>query len=98
MPVSSEGIKWRYFEDLEIGEEVLSDEYEVTKEDVIEFATRYDPQYFHANPDEAKDHPLFQGLAASGIHTLAIWRILDHSVFGNVAWVCGIGWDEVRWR
>ena len=89
---------WRYFEDLKIGEIVQSDFMTLDKADMVAFASRYDPQYFHADETAAADHPVFHGLTASGIYTAAIWRLLDHQVFGDVAWVCGIGWDQVRWR
>ena len=26
-----------------------------------------------------------------------MWRLLDHQVNGNVAWVCGIAWENVKW-
>ena len=36
-----------YFEDLEVGEETVFGSYDVTREEVIEFARKYDPQPFH---------------------------------------------------
>jgi acyl dehydratase len=41
-----------YFEDLEIGTTARFGCYEVTREEVIEFASKYDPQPFHLS-DEA---------------------------------------------
>ncbi|MGZ8307825.1 MAG: acyl dehydratase, partial [Allosphingosinicella sp.] len=41
-----------YFEDLEIGRETEFGRYEVTREEVLEFARKYDPQPFHLS-DEA---------------------------------------------
>ena len=96
--MSSEKSKWRYYEDLLIGETVQSDYLTLERSEMLAFATKYDPQYFHADENAAPDHPIFQGLTASGIYVAAIWRLLDHQVFGDVAWVCGLGWDEVRWR
>ncbi|MHA7875212.1 MaoC family dehydratase [Roseivivax sp.] len=87
----------RKWEDLELGETTRSDPVTVTEDDMLAFATRYDPQYFHSDPEAAKDS-LFGELIASGIYTAALWRILDHSVNGDVDWVCGVQWDEVRWR
>ena len=41
----------KYFEDLEIGTITRSPRsYEVTREEVIEFAGKYDPQPFHLDP------------------------------------------------
>lgn len=61
-----------YLEDLKIGDHFKSREYEITLEEVLDFAHKYDPQVFHTDIEKAKDHPIFQGLAASGWHTSAI--------------------------
>lgn len=87
----------RKWEDLEIGEETTSASLSVSEEDILTFARAYDPQYFHADPEAAK-RSLFGELVASGIHTAALWRIMDHGVNGNIDWVCGVQWDNVRWR
>lgn len=63
---------------------------------MLAFAGKYDPQYFHNDNKAAKDS-IFGELVASGIHTAALWRIMDHEVNGNVDWVCGVQWNEVRW-
>src|SRR6266705_3445544 len=60
-----------YFEDLEVGAETYFGSYEVTREEVLEFARKYDPQPFHVSDEEAeKTH--FGRLAASGWHTAAM--------------------------
>lgn len=61
-----------YLEDLKIGDHFKSREYEMTLEEVLDFAHKYDPQVFHTDIEKAKDHPVFQGLAVSGWHTSAI--------------------------
>ena len=33
---------------------------------------------------------------ASGIYTMALWRQLDHEIAHDIAWICGIAWDHVR--
>lgn len=86
----------RYLEDLAIGEVAESSERTVTLEEMLEFARRYDPQYFHADPEAARDS-VFGEVIASGIHTAALWRQLDHEISGDVAWICGIAWEDVRW-
>lgn len=87
----------RYWEDLEVGECFTSREMTVTQAEIIDFANRYDPQYFHNDAERAKDSHFGQ-VVASGIHILALWRILDHEITGNVRWMCGIGWDNLRWN
>jgi hypothetical protein len=63
-----------YFEDLEIGKETHFGSYEVTREEVIKFAAKYDPQPFHLS-DEAAAQTHFGRLAASGWHTCAMTRL-----------------------
>lgn len=87
----------RYWEDLELGEKTRSAERLVEASAMVEFANKYDPQYFHTNTEMAKD-TLFGGLIGSGIYTAALWRMMDHEVNGEVAWVCGVAWDNVKWR
>lgn len=61
-----------YLEDLKIGDQFKSREYEMTLAEIKEFAEKYDPQVFHTDEEAAKDHPIFQGIAASGWHTSAV--------------------------
>lgn len=48
----------------------------LSEEEVIAFASRYDPQYFHLDRDAAQ-HSIFGELVASGLHTLS-------AVFGRI--------------
>ena len=87
-----------YFEDLEIGRETLFGSYEVTREEVIEFARKYDPQPFHLSDEEAaRTH--FGRLAASGWHTCAMTMavIARHVVREEQAGLGSPGVDELRW-
>ena len=61
-----------YLEDLNVGYRFISREYEMTLEEIKQFAGQYDPQPFHLNEAEAEKSPIFQGLAASGWHTAAV--------------------------
>ena len=60
-----------YFEDMEVGAERVFGSYDVTREEVLEFARKYDPQPFHLI-DEAAAKTHFGRLAASGWHTCAM--------------------------
>jgi acyl dehydratase len=42
-----------YFEDLEVGSETYFGSYDVTRDEVLDFAKRYDPQPFHLSDEEA---------------------------------------------
>ena len=60
-----------YLEDVVVGSEFVSGEVTITAEDIIAFATQFDPQPFHLDSETAKTS-FFGGLAASGWHTAAI--------------------------
>jgi acyl dehydratase len=87
----------RYWEDLHVGEAFTSRTRTVTQQEIIEFASRYDPQYFHMDPERARAS-IFGEVVASGVHNLAIWRQLDHEITGDIRWICGVAWDDFRWR
>lgn len=88
----------RYFEDLEIGSETEFGTYDVTREEVIDFASKYDPQPFHLS-DEAAAKTHFGRLAASGWHTAAMTMavIARHVVEDQQAGLGSPGIDELRW-
>jgi acyl dehydratase len=87
-----------YFEDLEVGAESYFGSYEVTREEVLEFARKYDPQPFHLS-DEAAAETHFGKLAASGWHTAAMTMavIARHVVAHEQAGLGSPGIDELRW-
>ena len=86
----------RYYDDLVVGEVRESGEHRVELDELVAFARQYDPQYFHADPGAARGS-VFGEVIASGIHTMALWRRLDHQISGDIAWICGVGWEEVKW-
>jgi acyl dehydratase len=88
-----------YFEDLEVGAETDFGTYQVTREEVLEFARKYDPQPFHLSDEEAaKTH--FGRLCASGWHTAAMtMAVIARYVVGHEqAGLGSPGIDELRWR
>jgi acyl dehydratase len=86
----------RYYDDLVVGETRESHEATVELDALLDFARTYDPQYFHADPEAARNS-VFGEVIASGIYTMALWRKLDHEISGDIAWICGIAWEEVQW-
>jgi acyl dehydratase len=87
-----------YFEDLEIGSTTHFGSYEVTREEVLEFARKYDPQPFHLS-DEAAAKTHFGRIAASGWHTCAMtMAVIARKVVGEEqAGLGSPGIDELRW-
>ncbi|MBK0063285.1 MULTISPECIES: MaoC family dehydratase [unclassified Acinetobacter] len=61
-----------YLEDLNVGDRFISRDYEMTVEEIKQFAGQYDPQPFHLDEEAAEKSTIFQGLAASGWHTAAV--------------------------
>ena len=88
-----------YFEDLQIGAETDFGSYPVTREEVLEFARKYDPQPFHLS-DEAAAKTHFGRIAASGWHTaaMAMAVIARHVVKHEQAGLGSPGIDELRWK
>jgi acyl dehydratase len=88
-----------YFEDLELDVERDFGTYEVTREEVIEFARKYDPQPFHLS-DEAAAKTHFGRMSASGWHTAAMTMavIARKVVNEEQAGLGSPGIDELRWK
>ncbi|ULT59437.1 MaoC family dehydratase [Neobacillus drentensis] len=54
-----------------IGQKFQTKSLKLTKEDIMKFAGEFDPQYMHLDEEKA-NQGRFDGIIASGIHTLAI--------------------------
>ena len=88
----------RYYEDIDVGETNEFGEYHVTKDEILEFAERYDPQPFHTDEDAAEESA-FGELVASGWHTAAIcMRMLADGPIEGRASMGARGVDELRWK
>lgn len=61
----------QWFEDIAIDQPYALGSHSFSAEEIIGFARQYDPQYFHLDPEAARQGP-FGGLVASGWHTVSI--------------------------
>jgi acyl dehydratase len=87
----------RYLEDYPAGAGYEYGPVKVTEEEIIEFATRFDPQFFHIDPEAAADGP-FGGIIASGWHTTALlMRLFADHFLSPVSSLGSPGVDELRW-
>ncbi|MGJ3647226.1 MaoC family dehydratase [Sphingomonas sp. GlSt437] len=88
----------RYFEDIEVGSRRAFGSYRVTREEVIDFASKYDPQPFHLS-DEAAAQTYFGRLSASGWHTAAMMMamLVEDMKNHQQAGLGSPGIDELRW-
>lgn len=88
-----------YFEDIVVGTKTSFGSYTVTREEVIKFAQKFDPQPFHLDEDAAaKTH--FGRLAASGWHTTAMTMamVVENLLNTQQAGLGSPGIDELRWK
>ena len=87
-----------YFEDIVPGTKSAFGRYEVTRDEVIEFATKYDPQPFHLSDEEAAK-TYFGRLSASGWHTASMMMrmLVDNMSDIQQAGLGSPGIDELRW-
>ena len=86
-----------YWEDLPAGTVIDLGSRDVSEEEIVEFARRYDPQSFHTEPEAAKES-IYGGLIASGWHTCAMMiRLLCDSLLLRAASLGSPGIDNIRW-
>ncbi len=87
-----------YFEDIVPGTKSAFGRYEVTRDEVIEFASKYDPQPFHLSDEEAAK-TYFGRLSASGWHTAAMMMSMLVKNISDIqqAGLGSPGIDELRW-
>jgi acyl dehydratase len=91
------GEETRYLEDIEEGT-IRCGETEVTAAGIVEFAEQFDPLPIHTDPEAAAESR-YDGLIASGYHTLSLSvRLLVDAVRSRRAVVAGLGIDDVRWH
>lgn len=89
------GAERLYLDDLQVGQEFLSAEHPLDAEQIIGYAQQFDPQPFHLDEEAARDS-FFQGLAASGWHTMSITMKLLVQSLPFAKGVIGAGGD-IAW-
>ncbi len=88
----------RYFEDFAVGEVFKpSGRVRVEKDEIIAFAKKFDPQFFHLD-EEAARKSIFGRLVASGWHTAAMtMSLVARSEYRSAGGTIGMGFEDVRW-
>lgn len=87
----------RFYEDIEVGESARIGSRTVTKEEIVEFAEKYDPQPIHVD-EAAAAESIYGGLIASGWQTIAVcMRMLVDELVTDQASMGARGADELRW-
>jgi acyl dehydratase len=88
----------QYFEDIAVGHKQSFGRYEVTREEVIAFASKYDAQPFHLD-DQAAARTHFGRLSASGWHTCAMTMamMVENMKSRAQAGLGSPGVEDLRW-
>jgi acyl dehydratase len=86
----------RYFEDYPVGAVFELGSFALSEDEIVAFATRYDPQSMHVDRAWAAQGP-FGGLIASGWHTVAaLMRLIVENYLPQNG-LASPGIDELRW-
>ena len=81
----------RWYEDITIDEPFPLGSHNFTEAEIIRFGQLYDPQYFHVDPEAAKQSH-FGGLVASGWHTVTVGhRHMVDALFAEEERLRGLG-------
>jgi acyl dehydratase len=84
-----------YFDDFKEGQLFETGSLDISREEIIDFATKYDPQVFHIDEEKAKT--VYGGLIASGWHTVSLCsRLMVESLLNKTAGMGSPGVDEIR--
>ena len=87
-----------YWEDMQPGSERDLGSITPTREEIIAFATQFDPQPFHLD-DEAAKASIFGGLCASGWHTCSMaMRLMVTNFLQDAASLGSPGLENVQWK
>ena len=90
-------MSFHYAEDYKAGDIFELGKYEITREEIVEFARKYDPFPFHID-DEAAQETVFGGIISSGWLTALVWLRLMHMEFLNYETTLGSpGHEEMIW-
>jgi acyl dehydratase len=84
-----------YFDDLHDGQRLDCRPVAITREAIVDFAQRFDPQPFHLDETIARQS-LFGGLVASSLHTLAACTRVVVDAQDDIAILSGVGMHEVK--
>jgi acyl dehydratase len=86
----------RFLEDYTVGATYICGSFTITEDEIIGFASHYDPQPMHVDPDAAAEGP-FGTVIASGWHTVARAMRLIVENFLPLDNLPSPGVGELRW-
>ncbi len=86
--------KERWYDDFSVGESFLLGSVEMIEDEMIAFATQFDPQRFHIDAEAAAE-TIYGGLIASGCHTMSLMMRLSVEGFLGESCVGSAGLKEL---
>ena len=89
-------VRDRCFEDFSVGESLVLGSVEMVEEEMLAFATQFDPQRFHVDA-EAAAQTMYGGLIASGWHTGSLMMRLTAEGFLGEQCLGAAGLSELSW-
>jgi acyl dehydratase len=86
-----------YFDDCVVGAEHAAASHTVTAQEIVEFASKWDPQPWHID-EQAASTSHFGGLTACSAHIFSIFCITSQRWQSGVVQqaIAGLGFDEMR--
>ena len=88
--------KERFYDDFSVGEKFSLGTVVMKEEEMINFATQFDPQRFHLDPEAAAE-TIYGGLIASGWHTGSLMmKLLTEGFLGEHS-LGAAGLSELSW-
>ena len=85
-----------FYEDMIPGQGIAGPSLRVDREELIEFARRWDPMPFHVDDEAGK--AAFGSITAPGVFVLALKQRLIHQLAEPHAVIASMGYDEVRFH
>lgn len=86
-----------FFEDFSPGDRFATGSRSVSETEIIAFASQWDRQVFHLDPEAAKAS-IFGGLIASGFHTLLVsFDLIVEAAIWTESSQGSPGWEQLRW-
>lgn len=86
-----------FFDDFTAGQRFQTGSRGISAEDIIEFAGKWDRQFFHLDAEAAKSS-IFGGLIASGFHTLLVaFDLIVEAAIWTDSSQGSPGMEQLRW-
>ena len=87
----------KWFDDYQVGDSWEFGDHLVTKEEILAFGNRYDPEPFHRD-EAAAGASIMGGLIASGLQMMAWVRMMQCLAMTEIEFSLSPGWGDIRFK